>query len=303
MTTTSENRSSLLTVGEGLAEDPGELGAPASPAPGPELVNVAGRRRVRRKIGIPRWARRGGGPLVLLAIWWVGTSTGFFSAQTLASPGQVVTAARELIETGALQEHLWVSLQRVAVGLAIGVSTGALLAIVAGLWKLVEDFVDSAVQVLRSIPVLALTPLLIVWFGIGEEPKIAMVAIATTFPVYLNTYSAIRGVDAKLVETATTFGVGRVGLVRQVIFPGALPGFFVGLRFSLAVCWLVLVISEQINATSGIGFLMNDARSQFRTDIIVLGIVIYAILGLLSDALVRVLERRLLAWRRGYTGT
>lgn len=153
------------------------------------------------------------------------------------------------------------------------------------------------------MPVLGLLPLIIIWFGIGEAPKIALVAIGTAFPIYLNTYAGIRGVDAKLVEAATTFGVSRWALVRHVIVPGAVPNFLVGLRFSLTGAWLIMIVAEQVNARSGLGFLTNEARTWFRTDIIVLCLVIYGLLGLLSDAIVRLLERRLLGWRRGFVGT
>lgn len=195
------------------------------------------------------------------------------------------------------------SLRRALVGLTIGVSVGTALAVVAGLFRAGEDVVDSAMQVLRAVPVLGLLPLVIIWFGIGEEPKIALVAIGTAFPIYVNTYAGIRGVDARLVEAATTFGVSRWGLARHVIVPGAVPGFLVGLRFALTGAWLIMIIAEQINARSGLGYLINEARSWFRTDIIVLALAIYGILGLLTDAFVRLLEHRLLAWRRGFTGT
>jgi len=221
----------------------------------------------------------------------------------LPSPADAFTAGKDLFGSGQLQDHLWSSLQRVLWGLAIGVSTGLALAVVAGLSRLGDDLLDSTVQFLRGIPVLALTPLLILWLGIGEEPKIAMVALGVTFPVYLNTFGAIRGVDAKLVETGNVFGLGRWGLIRNVIVPGALPGFLVGLRYALTISWLVLVISEQINDASGVGYLMNEARMAFRTDVIVVGLAIYGVLGLLSDTLVRFLERSLLSWRRGFSGS
>ncbi|MDQ1396420.1 MAG: sulfonate transport system permease protein, partial [Acidimicrobiaceae bacterium] len=143
----------------------------------------------------------------------------------------------------------------------------------------------------------------IIWLGINEAPKVAMVALAVTFPVYLNTYGGIRGVDAKLVETGRVFGLNRWGLIREVIWPCALAGFLVGLRYALAIAWLVLVISEQINATSGVGYLMMQARMAFRTDIIVVGLFIYGGLGILSDLLVRGLEARFLGWRRGFAGS
>jgi sulfonate transport system permease protein len=241
--------------------------------------------------------------VLLVALWQLASTTGVLDSRTLASPSDAFTAARHLLATGELQTHLWTSLQRVLWGLAIGVSAGLVLAVLAGMSRLGDDLIDSTVQLLRGIPVLALTPLLILWLGINEQPKIAMVALAVSFPVYINTFGAIRGVDDKLVETANVFGVDRRGLIRHVIVPGALPGFLVGLRFALAIAWLVLVISEQINATSGVGYLMMQARMAFRTDVIVVGLFIYGFLGLLSDGIVRFLERSFLSWRRGFGGS
>jgi len=274
-------------------------------SPGPvELTRVgnSGRRR-RRGPQIPRWIRRLAGPVLIIAIWQLVSEAGYLDPRTLAPPSTVLSTGWDLISSGELQEHLWVSLQRVVIGLAIGVAVGLTLAIVSGLFRIGEDLVDPTIQVLRATPVVAITPLIILWLGIGEAPKVAMIAIGVTFPVYINTYAAIRGVDSKLAETATTFGVDRIGFIKDVMIPGAVPGFLVGLRFSLAIAWLILVFSEQINANSGIGYLMNEARAFFRTDIIVVGLVIYGVLGLLSDAIVRLLERRLLSWRRGFEGT
>jgi sulfonate transport system permease protein len=150
---------------------------------------------------------------------------------------------------------------------------------------------------IRTLPFLGLVPLFILWFGIGEAPKVALVALGTTFPIYLNLFAGIRAVDVKLVEAATVFGLNRGQLVRHVILPGALPSALVGLRYALSVAWLSLVIAEQLNANAGIGYLINDARDFLRTDIIVVGLLVYALLGLTADALVRFLERRALAWR------
>src|SRR4051812_27075456 len=207
------------------------LGRDAVPstAPPPSTLGRSGRG------GLPRAVRRAAGPLLLVVAWQVLSSTGMLDSHTLAAPLDALRAGRELAASGELQTHLWVSLKRVTVGLGIGLTVGLVLAIIAGLFKLGEDLVDSTMQVLRSVPVLALTPLLILWLGIEEQPKIAMVAIGATFPIYLNTYAAIRGVDSKLVETASTFGVTRYGLIRHVILPGALPGFLVGLRYSLSL--------------------------------------------------------------------
>jgi sulfonate transport system permease protein len=258
--------------------------------------------RHRRGRTTLRLARRAIGPLVLLVLWQIGSSTGFISERTHAGPGTVVTTFGDLVSSGKLAEHLTVSLHRVGVGLLIGLSAGTVLALAAGLSRLGEDLIDPVLQMLRTLPVLALVPLFILWFGIGETPKVLLVALATAFPVYLNTFAGIRGVDQRLVEAAGTLGLGRAGLVRHVVLPGALPGFLVGLRYSLGIAWLVLVVSEQINASSGLGYLMTQAREFMRTDIIVVGLVVYATLGLLSDLAVRALERAALSWRPSFAG-
>lgn len=213
------------------------------------------------------------------------------------APNQRSQLQYRLVATGDLQEHLLISLRRALAGLALGVGAGVSLAIVAGLWRMGENLVDATMQMLRAMPILALVPLAIVWFGIGEEVKVILVALGVTFPMYLNTHAAIRSVDSRYVDLATTVGLGQLGLVRRVVLPGALPGFFTGLRFAVAISWLVLVVSEQINAASGIGFLMSQARGFNQTDIIVVGLVVYALLGLTSDTVVRAIERRALTWR------
>jgi sulfonate transport system permease protein len=160
-----------------------------------------------------------------------------------------------------------------------------------------EEVIDAPVQMLRTLPFLALVPLFILWFGIGETPKIVLIALGSAFPIYLNLFAGIRGIEPRLVEMGRVFGLGRAGLIRNVVLPGALPSALVGLRYSLGVAWLSLVVAEQVNARAGIGYMINDARDFLRTDVILVGLVLYALLGLLADALVRLLERRLLAWR------
>jgi len=222
---------------------------------------------------------------------------GLIPARTLAAPTTILATAWHLTATGELGHHLLVSLARVSLGLAIGIATGTLLAVIAGLSRLGEEIIEAPVQMIRTLPFLGLVPLFILWFGIGEAPKVALVALGTTFPIYLNLFAGIRAVDVKLVEAATVFGLNRGQLVRHVILPGALPSALVGLRYALSVAWLSLVIAEQLNANAGIGYLINDARDFLRTDIIVVGLLVYALLGLTADALVRFLERRALAWR------
>ncbi len=255
---------------------------------------------VRRK-GPRQWLRLVS-PVLLIALWQIGSSTGLISSRTLAPPSQVLASFYRLTADGALQQHLLVSLGRVAKGMAFAILIGGSLAVIAGLSRLGEYIIDAPMQMLRTLPVLALIPLFIIWFGIGELPKVALVTVAATFPIYLTLYAGIRGVDPKLVEVARVLRLSRTQLIRHIILPAALPTALVGLRYSLGISWLILVAAEQVNANSGIGYLMNDARDFMRTDVLVLGLLIYAALGLLVDALVRWLERRLLAWRPTFVG-
>ncbi|MFF7408166.1 ABC transporter permease [Streptomyces lydicus] len=261
------------------------------------VVPVSGRRRV-----VPRWARRAVGPVALVVLWQVLSATGVLEGDILASPGTIAATAGDLVSDGTLPSAMLVSLQRVAVGLVLGGVAGVVLALVSGLSRLGEDLVDATVQMLRSIPWVGVIPLFIIWLGIGEAPKIALISLGVAFHLYLNVYAGIRGVDAQLVEAGTSLGLSRWGLIRHVVLPGALPGAMTGLRYSLATAWLALVFGEQVNADDGLGFLMNQAREFFRTDVIVVCLVVYAILGLIADFLVRTLERLLLQWRPTFTG-
>ncbi|MFI1675931.1 ABC transporter permease [Streptomyces sp. NPDC020607] len=276
--------------------------SPSSPSPGagPELQTLvpSSTRRTR----IPRWLRRTSGPLTLLALWQVLSATGVLAGDVLASPGTVARVAGDLIENGSLQNAMGVSLQRVALGLLFGTVVGTALALVSGLFRIGEDLVDASVQMLRTVPFVGLIPLFIIWFGIGEAPKIAIITLGVSFPLYLNVYAGIRGVDAQLIEAGESLGLSRWGLVRHVILPGALPGAMTGLRYSLGISWLALVFAEQVNADAGLGFLMVQARDFLRTDVIVVCLVVYAFLGLTADFVVRTLERLLLRWRPTFTG-
>ncbi|MET9459803.1 ABC transporter permease [Streptomyces canus] len=255
-----------------------------------------------RRIRVPRWLRRTTGPVLLLALWQLLSSTGVLTADVLASPGRIAQVAGDLISDGSLTSAMTTSLQRVAGGLLLGALIGTGLALVSGLFRIGEDIVDAPVQMLRTVPFVGLIPLFIIWFGIGEAPKIAIITLGVTFPLYLNVYAGIRGVDAQLIEAGESLGLSRWGLVRHVILPGALPGAMTGLRYSLGISWLALVFAEQVNADSGIGFLMVQARDFLRTDVIVVCLIVYAFLGLLADFIVRSLERLLLQWRPTFTG-
>ncbi|MEU5919865.1 ABC transporter permease [Streptomyces sp. NPDC004288] len=276
--------------------------APPDISPLPDVESLTPSRAPGRGPAVPRWLRRTVGPVLLLVLWQASSAAGILPADVLASPGTIARAAGDLVADGTLPTAMGVSLRRVAVGLLLGGVVGIALALVSGLSRLGEDLVDAPVQMLRTVPWVGLIPLFIIWLGIGEAPKVALIALGVAFHLYLNVYAGIRGVDAQLVEAGESLGLGRWGLVRHVVLPGALPGAMTGLRYSLATAWLALVFGESINADAGIGFLMNQAREFFRTDVIVVCLVVYAFLGLLADALVRTLERLLLQWRPTFTG-
>jgi sulfonate transport system permease protein len=239
-------------------------------------------------------------PLVLLVLWQVASWRGWLSPAVSASPIEVGKAAVHLWRVGApatLGEDLRVSLTRALVGLLIGGGIAMVAATFAGLSRLGEQVFNGPVQILNTVPFLALLPLMIMWLGIGDTSKIALISISAGVPIYINLFSAIRGVDPRLVEMALAAGASRRRLVTRVLLPGALPGALVGLRFALSYSVLGLVVAEQINANSGIGFMISQAQDYNRLDELFLGLVIYAVLGLSADKLVRLLERLLLTWR------
>jgi sulfonate transport system permease protein len=254
------------------------------------------RLEVPRRIDL-RALRRIASPIAFVLLWQLGSMTKVIPADKIAAPSTVLAAFWTLTASGDLLRHLIVSLTRVSIGLLIGVAVGVQFALIVGLSRIGDDIIDPTMQMLRTLPYLGMTPLLILWFGIGELPKIALVAFASAFPVYLTLLGGIRSVDPKLIEAARIFGLGRWALIREVILPGALAPALVGLRYSLGAAWLSLVVSEQINADRGIGYLIMDARDFLRTDIIIVGLLVYAILGLATDAIVRAVEARALAWR------
>ncbi|WP_061288644.1 ABC transporter permease [Azotobacter vinelandii] len=238
------------------------------------------------------------GPLVLLALWELAARTGLLSPKLLAAPSTAVITGYDMLANGTLLPHWLASAWRAWWGLGIGVAAAVLLALVSGLTRIGEASIDSLVQIKRAIPTLALIPLAILWLGIGETMKIALIAGSVFVPVYINTHAAIKGIDIRHVELARTLGLGKAVFIRRIVLPGALPGFFTGLRLSVTSCWASLVVLEQINTTQGIGYLMNRARDYGQTEIIVVGLVIYMVLGLASDAAVRAIERSTLRYRK-----
>lgn len=275
----------------------------AEPADTPlDLVTPQVRRARRRPRGLA-FALRALGPIAILASWWTASATGVLTKDLLASPPDVFRQAVDLWRSGQLSEALTVSLARAGTGLFLGVVTGLLLGVAAGFSRVGEDLLDSAVQTLRALPFLSLVPLFMVWFGIGETARIILIAVATTFPMYVSASGAVRNADRKLLEAARVFGVGRLATVRRVVLPGALPALLSGLRLSTTLSVIALIAAEEINSTAGLGYLMAQAQNFSRTDILTVCILIYGLLGLAADILIRALERVLMPWRAATGGT
>ncbi len=260
-------------------------------------------RRRRRRVWTRGWPRLVS-PLLVLLLWQLASSTAVLPADKMPSPINVIHTTITLVRTrspefGTLQGAMATSLERVAIGFAIGASVGVLLAIIAGLSRFGELAVDPVTQALRTVPLFGLIPVFIVWFGIGETPKIALIALAALFPLYLNTYAGIRGIDHRFGELGTVLHLSRSEVLRHVVLPGALPQVLVGLRQSLGVAWLALVVAEQINAHAGLGFLITQAEQFLQINVIVVVLLVYCVLGLLTDWLVRLIERKALTWHQG----
>ncbi|WP_207458989.1 aliphatic sulfonate ABC transporter permease SsuC [Azospirillum sp. SYSU D00513] len=255
------------------------------------------------------WGRAGGPwaalapwllPLGLLLAWEAAARSGLLSSRVLPAPSDVAAAFRATLADGSLIRHVAVSAERALTGFAVGGGLGFLLGLLNGAFKPAETLLDSSLQMLRNVPHLAVIPMVILWFGIGEEAKIFLVAVGVLFPIYLNTFHGIRSVDRGLVEMARVYGLGPAALYWRVILPGALPSILLGLRYALGIMWLTLIVAETISASSGIGYMTMNAREFLQTDLVLLGIVVYALLGKLADLLTRWLERRALAWNPAF---
>ncbi|MEC5215453.1 sulfonate transport system permease protein [Actimicrobium sp. GrIS 1.19] len=239
-------------------------------------------------------------PLLLLVGWQIAAQNGWLSSRILPAPLAVARAFWTLTASGELFTHLQKSLWRATASFAIGGGLGLLLGLLTGTFKSAETLLDTSLQMLRNIPALALIPLVILWFGIDEWSKLFLVSIGVFFPVYLNTFHGIRSVDPGLIEMARSYGLSGWPLYRDVILPGALPSILVGVRFSLGLVWVLLIVAETISAQSGIGFMTMNAREFLQTDIVLVGILLYALLGKLADGLSRALERFWLRWHPAY---
>jgi sulfonate transport system permease protein len=273
--------------------------------PGPAAAAAPPARRRARRLTSSAGLLRLISPVAVLILWQAVSEAGLISRQKLPPPTEIWQTAIGLITTsspayGTLQGAMLISLERVAIGFAAGALAGLSIAIAAGLSRLGESTIDPLMQMLRTLPLFGLIPVFIVWFGIGETPKLTLIAIGAAIPLYLNTFSGIRNVDARLGELGQVLHLSKTELIRDIVLPGALPQVLVGLRQSLGVAWLALVVAEQVNANAGLGFMISQATQFLRNDVIFVALLVYCALGLLTDALVRLLERRALAWRRGF---
>lgn len=239
-------------------------------------------------------------PLSILIVWQVGSVFGFIPTRVLPAPSDVALAGWKLLQSGELAQNIWVSFWRAATGFAIGGSIGFSLGLANGLSKLSEKATDTTLQMVRNVPHLAMIPLVILWFGIDEAAKLFLVSIGVFFPIYLNTLHGIRNVDPQLIEMGRSYGMSRTELFRRIIFPGALPSIFIGMRFALGIMWLTLIVAETIAASSGIGYMAMQAREFMLVDVVILSILIYALLGKLADSISRLLERLTLSWHPAF---
>jgi sulfonate transport system permease protein len=239
-------------------------------------------------------------PMALLSLWQLISSVGWLPPRVLPSPLSVCQAGWRLTITGELPTHLLESFRRALLGFALGGAIGFLLGLVNGLWRLSYQFLDSSLQMVRNVPHLALIPLVILWFGIGESAKLFLIVLGVFFPIYLNTTHGVRSVDPRLVEMGRSYGLSPLDLILKIVLPGALPSILVGVRYALGITWLTLIVAETIASDNGIGYMTMNARDFLQTDVMLLGILLYAFLGKMADLLTRLLERYLLRWNPAY---
>ncbi|PKB19711.1 aliphatic sulfonate ABC transporter permease SsuC [Janthinobacterium sp. 64] len=239
-------------------------------------------------------------PVALLLAWQLAAQWGWLSSRILPEPWAVAKAFWHLAASGELWLHLKTSLWRATVGFAVGAGLGLLLGLLTGSFRHAETLLDTTLQMVRNIPALALIPLVILWFGIDETAKLFLLAVGVFFPVYLNTFHGIRSADQGLIEMAKSYGLSGWPLYRDVILPAAMPSILVGVRFSLGLVWVLLIVAETISAQAGIGYMTMNAREFLQTDVVLVGILLYALLGKLADLFSRRLERHCLRWNPAY---
>ena len=242
-------------------------------------------------------------PAAIIAVWQAASSLGLLADSVMPSPAAVVAAGWRLTLSGELPRNVEISFLRAMTGLAVGGGIGFALGLANGWSKISDTLTDSTLQMIRNVPHLALIPLVILWFGIDEGAKIFLVALGVFFPIYINTLHGVRTVDPQLIEMADSYGMQARALFMRVVLPGALPSIFVGLRYALGIMWLTLIVAETIAAQSGVGYMAMQAREFMQTDVVVLSILIYALLGKLADTTARALERASLSWHPAFART
>ncbi|HRO28923.1 MULTISPECIES: ABC transporter permease [Micrococcaceae] len=259
--------------------------APAGSGPGtPRARGALGTAAGRAAVGLLV-------PVLLVALWWAVTEAGLFSPVQLPSPASVVQAGVQLAADGPLWHHIAISVQRVLIGFAIGGVLGLLVGSVLGLSRWADALFSPLTGAIRAVPSLAWVPLLILWMGIGEDSKITLIAIGAFFPIFTNVYSALKHVDPHLVEAGRAFGYHGLRLLRTVQLPAVIPSVFSGLRLALAQAWLFLVAAELIASSMGLGFLLTDSQNNGRTDRLILAIVLLAVIGKVTDAVLGLVEK------------
>lgn len=241
-------------------------------------------------------------PVFILIAWQIIGTIGFVSETILPTPTAIFLSFVELIVTGELWGHMQISIWRAALGFIIGAGLGLLLGVIVGFSQKSEQVMDPSLQMLRTVPHLAVAPLFILWFGFGEVSKILLIAKGAFFPIYVNAFLGIRGVDAKLFDVARVLEFSRLKQITKLILPAALPNILLGIRLSLGVAWLGLVVAELMGSSEGIGYMIMDARQFSHTEIVFVGIIIFAVVGKITDSFVRYLEVKLLKWRENFNG-
>ncbi|PWD51164.1 ABC transporter permease [Serinibacter arcticus] len=259
----------------------------------PEPVVAAAPVRTRRRRVPIGWIV----PVVLVLVWWLSFETGLIDPGLISSPWEVAATLGEAVVNGTFWANLGASLGRWLLGFAIGGLLGLLAGAATGLSRPAERLLDPTLQMFRTVPIMGLVPLFIIWFGLGEVPKVILIAFATFFQMYIQVYSGIRNIDRKLIEVGRMYDLSTAAMIRRIMIPAALPSILQGVRLGLGIAWLALVIAELTGANSGIGFWMQQGREFFRVDIVLAALVVFAAVGKLVDSLVRLLERRLLGWR------
>ncbi|MNB73260.1 putative aliphatic sulfonates transport permease protein SsuC [compost metagenome] len=241
-------------------------------------------------------------PVGILVLWQGFSMLGWADPALFPAPSSIVAELYQLLLSGELIDNLEISMARALGGFLLGGTAGLALGLFVGMHQRAEEYIDPTVQMLRTIPLLAITPLFILWFGFGELSKVLLIAMGAFFPLYVNSFLGVRNVDAKLFDVAKVLEFSQSKLIRKLLLPAAMPNILLGLRLSLSISWMVLVVAELMGADRGVGYLIQDARSFMRTEVVFIGILLFAAVGKITDSLVRLLEARLLKWQDSFKG-